>query len=539
MDCIEDLAWLADEFLLPTSITNETNEQRFLAVLDQYNQGRPAERQFEAGYITNVSTSALCKWNTQYDWSILDCIRNCICKDSGYVRVRRTKTAGVVHRYIDIVRLQDYGVQAEQPITFGVNLIDYIKKMDMGNFTNALTPYGAEIEDEEVYEDYSKRLVGTPIEDSASIALYGRHAKAVIFDGVNNLNSLNALAQAYLTRYSQPQITMEIKALDLAEISNNAHFEIGDSIHIVAEPYGIDQWIYLTSRNIDLQDVSKNSITLSGHVTRGSTLTQQSVETADTVKDIPSKASMLDAAKRNALQMLLDETQGGYVVYEYHETNGKADYIEAINICDEPTITASKKRWRWSQNGLGYMYRDQISDPWQGPTVAITSDGKINASRILTGTLDADTVRVHGRIEATSGYIGDLSQGWDIGTSDIHNGVTGMNDDLHEGTYVGVDGIRFNQKPTDPTPLAYTKISRLGVDSQVTMTASGFHSKYGRAYLSGNDVAAINHGVLDSNGNLYDGKSTGAFSVKVYQDGVEKYIGLNFMNGILVGASNV
>ena len=529
--CLEDLSWLSDEFPLPVSITEDTYEQRFQAMIDLYNTNRPADRQFLVGYLTNVTTSAKCKWNTQYDWSILDCLRNLICKDTGYIRVRRVRTGNTVNRYIDIVRLQDYGVQADQPITFGVNLLDYLKKMDMGNFTNAITPYGAELE-EELYTDYNQRVVGTPIEDVTSIARYGRHAKAVIFDGVTDLTQLNGLAQAYLTRYSQPQITMEIKALDLAEISNNAHYEIGDQIHIIAEPYDIDQWIFLTKRNIDLQDVSKNNITLSGHITRGSTLTQQSVQTADTVKDLPSKASILDAAKRNALQMLLDETQGGYVVYEYHEnSDGKADYIEAINICDEPTIAASTKRWRWSANGLGFMYRNTPNDNWQGPSVAMTADGKINADRILTGTLDADTVRVHGKIEATSGYIGDSALGWDIGSNNIHNGVTSFDDGDHDGTYVGVDGIRFNDKPTAQSPLAWVKINKGGIDAATVITAGGFSTR-GQGGFNGHYVSANEYyteGV--------DGKTTGAFSVKVYHDGSEKWVGLNFKNGILIGAS--
>lgn len=539
--CLEDLSWLSDEFPLPVSITDETYEQRFQAMIDLYNTNRPADRQFLVGYLTNITTSARCKWNTQYDWSILDCLRNLICKDTGYIRVRRVRTGNVVNRYIDIIRLQDYGVQAEQPIVFGVNLLDYLKKMDMGNFTNAITPYGAELE-EELYTDYNRRIVGTPIEDVNSIARYGRHAKAVIFDGVTDLTQLNGLAQAYLTRYSQPQITMEIKALDLAEISNNAHYEIGDQIHIIAEPYNIDQWIFLTKRNIDLQDASKNSITLSGHVTRGSTLTQQSVEMADTIKDVPSKTSILDAAKRNALTMLLDETQGGYVIFEYHETDGKADYVEAINICDQPTIAASKKRWRWSANGLGYMYRDsggtETSPAWQGPSVAMTADGKINADRILTGTLDADTVRVHGKIEATSGYIGNSSQGWNIGSQNIHNGPSDMNNNA-AGMYVGVDGIRSNGSGSFAG--AYTKIAGGLIESNQVMTAYGFSARNAQAYISASDGGSVGGHVYNAvdGYDVYTGKSPDVFLVKAYHDGTEKWVGLVFKSGLLVGVSNL
>lgn len=386
--CLEDLSWLADEFLAPVSITGETNMQRFIAAIDAYNENRPADRQFTVGYLTNVSGSDLCTWNTEYEWSILDSLRNCICKDSGYIKVRRVTAGNTITRYIDIVKLSDYGVQATQPIVFGVNLLDYLQKMDLGNLTNVLTPYGAELENaEEIYPEHAQRLAGDVIKDDASIAKYGRHAKSVVFDNVTSLNALNGLAQAYLTRYSVPQLSMEISAIDLAEISNNNHFDIGDSIHIIAEIFNIDQWIYLTKQTLDLQDASKNEITLSSSVRRSPSVSAQTADTADIVKNMPSKASLLDSAKRNALNMLLDETQGGHIVYEYHETDGRADYIEAINICNQPTISASTKRWRWSQSGLGYMERQDTSSAWSTIKLALTDDGAIVAERIGAGTI--------------------------------------------------------------------------------------------------------------------------------------------------------
>lgn len=533
--CLEDLAWLADEFMTPASITNESYMQRFITAINTYNVNRPADRQFTVGYLTNVSEGDSCSWNTEYNWSILDSLRNCICKDSGYIKVRRVVSGNSVTRYIDIVKLSDYGVQATQPITFGVNLLNYLQKMDLGNLTNVLTPYGAELEEaEELYPEHAQRLAGTPIENVESIAKYGRHAKAVIFENVTSLTMLNGLAQAYLTRYSNPQLTMEISAVDLAEISNNSHFDIGDSIHIIADTFNIDQWIYLTKQTLDLQDASKNEVTLSSHVSRGASLTDQTVDTAELVRSMPSKQSILDSAKRNSLNMLLDETQGGYIVYEYHETAGKADYIEAINICDEPTIDASLSRWRWSYNGLGFLQRESTSDAWNYANIpiALTNEGEINADRILTGTLDADQVTVHGRIEATSGYIGDESQGWEIGAQDIHNGVTGMDDNSHGGTYIGVDGIRFNQKPTDPSPLAYTKLTRTGIDCQTIIEAQGFYVKRNGSVIAGDggSVSAANFNAVDSGGGYHAGVSG---SIAWVDENQRKTFGLAVTNGIV------
>ena len=382
--CLEDLAWLADEFLLPASITNESYAQRFQAAIAAYNLNRPAERKFLVGIITNVTDVSLCNWTTEYDWSVLDCLRNCICKDDGYIRVRRVISGGTVNRYIDIVRLADYGIMSTQPIEYGYNLLDYVKESDYGNLTNVLTPLGDEL-DTEVYDGYNQRLTGTTITDNSSVNVYGRHAKAVIFDGVDDLTKLNTLAAAYLTRYSQPQLTMEVKAVDLADIDGIDAIHIGDSVRIIAKPFAVDQWLYLTEIRRDIQNIDKNTITLSGHVQSNRTLTAQAIDTAETVKNLPSRSSILDAAFKNVLA-LLNGVDGGYVTFE---TDG-SDHITEIRIANNMDYTQATKCWRWNMGGLAYLDRSG-PDPvdWQ-VHVAMDMSGQVSADFIKTGELIAN-----------------------------------------------------------------------------------------------------------------------------------------------------
>ena len=394
--CLEDLAWLADEYLTPALITNETFAQRFQAAIGAYNANRSTERRFAVGYITNVNSSNNCTWRTEYEESILECLRKCICQAgtvTGYIKVRRVTSGGVVTRYIDIVRLADYGSQTTQPIEYGYNLLDYVKESDCSNLVNVLTPYGDDL-DSEIYEGYSAKLQGTTITNTGSVNVYGRHAKAVVFDGVTTLASLNTLAASYLTRYSQPQLTMEVEAVDLSAVESVDEITIGDSVRIIAQPFAVDQWLYLTQIKRDIQNIDKNSITLSGHVRTGRTITSQTVQATDALKNLPSESSILQAAKRNALAMLLDETKGGYVVFEYDSTNTK---MTAINICNQPTIAASTQRWRWSRTGFGYMKRSaggtETTPAWSEAPIAITMDGQIVADAVTTGTMYADRIK--------------------------------------------------------------------------------------------------------------------------------------------------
>ena len=383
---VEDLAWLQDEYLTPASITNETYTQRFQAVIDAYNLNRPAERQFRAGYITNVPSTDFCEWITEYDWSILDCLRNCICKDTGYIRVRRTTSGGNVTRYIDIVKLSDYGVRATQLIEYGYNLLDYVKESEYGKLTNVLTPYGAET-DTELYDGYNQRIAGTVITDQTSINVYGRHAKTVIFNDAEDVVSLNAVAADYLSRYSQPELTMEVKAVDLSMIENADELRLGDSVRIIARPYAVDQWLYLTQIKRDIQNPDKNTITMSGHVQTGKTLTSQVRGTAQAVKNLPSKSSILDAAFKNVLA-LLDGVDGGIVTFHTNED----DQIDELRISNHMDYSQATKCWRWNLGGLAFLERSSPNDEWT-PNVAMTMLGEIVADRITTGTMQADRIK--------------------------------------------------------------------------------------------------------------------------------------------------
>ena len=413
--CLEDLALLGDEFLPPAQITNETYAQRFQTAIAAYNANRPPERQFAVGYITNVESSGACNWQTEYDWTILDDLRECIAKDSGYLRVRRVTSGGVVTRYIDCVPLADYGAQATQTIEYGYNLLDYVKESDYENLTNVLTPYGAEL-DAEIYEGYNARLAGTTIQNDASLTAYGRHAKAVVFDGVEDLAQLNALAAAYLTRYSQPQLTMEVDAVDLSTVSNVSEWNLGDSIRIISKPFAVDQWLYLTKIERDLQNIDKNKITLSGYVRTNRTLTSQTIDSAEAIRNMPTKNSILEAAKKNAIA-ILDGTNGGNIYYVLDANGG----IIEQGFANNSDLTQATAISRWNINGKAILTRDNPGDDWT-VKVAETIDGGIVADFITTGNLVAQNGKYSLNMSNGSVVMKDATWTDEIGTATISSG---------------------------------------------------------------------------------------------------------------------
>ena len=419
---LEDLAWLGDETVPMVAVTNETYLQRFAAVMTAYNSEQVAKRQIQQGQLTSVTTSNMCTWNPQYEETLLDCIRRCIA-DDGYLKIRRVTSGGVVTRYLDILRLEDYGQQATQEIRFGSNLLDFVKDIDDTNFLNVLYPYGAET-DEPLYGDIMKRMVGTPIENQASISAFGRHARSVVFE-TESLAKLNSLALSYLNRYSQPNLKMQIKAVDLGNIELVARFHIGDSVRIVAEEFGIDQNAYITDQELDLLDIANNQIDL-GDSVRVSSLTSQVLGNTQDLKEARTPLSILDAAKQNAFQILTGEN-GGIVTFATNEN----DQIVELLIANNLDIEQATKAWRWNLSGLAYLHRQYVTDDWT-VGIAATMDGGIVADYINTGNLNANLLTT-GTIQAAR--IISLNPGTVINTdNDTLSDLA-----LKSGTIVDVD----------------------------------------------------------------------------------------------------
>lgn len=96
--------------------------------------------------------------------------------------------------------------------------------------------------------------------------------------------------------------------------------------------------------------------------------------------------SQLEAAILAATQ-LITGVDGGHVVIKQDENSGEPQEILIMDTDDKQTAV---NVWRWNLNGLGHSHSG-----YNGPynDIAITMDGKINASMILTGYLVANIIK--------------------------------------------------------------------------------------------------------------------------------------------------
>ena len=377
--CLEDLAYLGEVIKYAHSV-EKSYTQYFTELLTEYNSKVGPDKQFKVGYI--LKKPNIVQTFTFETMSILEILR-AIAGDDYYVRVRRING----ERYIDIVNLENYsgGAVNEQSVTFGDNMMDFVKESNTSWLLSAILPVGAETGTETI-EGIQDRVTIESVNAGSKILInataasrYGYIEKLVEFKDVISPSELKELAETYLRENSQPRLTMDISAVDLSTISNVDSYNLGDLIHIDCVPFGINQNVSLCDLEIDLMDPSNNQLTLSSYVERKSFTDIQNQITAE-VEKIPTKAEFLEAAKKNAMNIITG-TEGGYVHFIMNPQN----IITDIVILNAETDELATRKWVFNSGGLGHFVKE--NGTWSSVNVAMTMDGAIVADMITSGIL--------------------------------------------------------------------------------------------------------------------------------------------------------
>lgn len=146
----------------------------------------------------------------------------------------------------------------------------------------------------------------------------------------------------------------------------------------------------------------------------------------DILKEVPT-TSMMEAAIQYATDLIRGGL-GGYVVM----TPGPDGYPQEILIMDTPDVNTAVNVWRFNQGGLGHS-----SSGYDGPfsDIALTQDGRINASMITAGVLNANIIK--------AGILADINGNTSFNLS---TGLLAMNRgsiNLGNGKFVATDEGRL------------------------------------------------------------------------------------------------
>lgn len=163
--------------------------------------------------------------------------------------------------------------------------------------------------------------------------------------------------------------------------------------------------------------------------------------------------------------------------------------VRATFIIQNGKIEARVAKTGGNNSSFGWVL-DDTSHTWYAGSKQVM---KVNASGL----------EISGKVTAKSGYIGNESQGFVIGSRAIYNGMTSLGDTTHNGVYVGVDGIalgRGNFKVDASGNLTAKRGSfgSLSVDSGGTSSYSGSLRGCGGSVSSGLSYSGGSYGSIGS-----------------------------------------
>ena len=259
-------------------------------------------------------------------------------------------------------------------IRYGKNLTELSQQLDMSNLVTGIVPY--------YIDSNGNKTVGNKV--STGLTLDVTRDIAIDFSqdvnpesGTAITTQLANLATAYKNSNNLVTINNSI-TLDFVQSGQlTERVDLCDTVHIYFEALGITASAKCigTTWNVLKERYTKTTF--------GTARTN----IADTIsKNSLAVENAADRAFVNHSSALITGNLGGYVVLHDGDGDGEPDEILIMN---QPNISQATQVWRWNKGGLGY------ATSYAGPydTIAITADGKINASTITTGTLTANIIK--------------------------------------------------------------------------------------------------------------------------------------------------
>lgn len=380
------LSFLADSIQPQKRFQDITPYAFIKELIQRHNEQVEDRKQFEIGVVTVLDPNDSIYRYTNYE-DTLTALRDKVCNRlGGYLKVRRMDGRNI----LDVVRLEDYGKNCPQAIEFGENLLNYAENMTTDEIATAVLPRGHQL-DESPIEGLTAYLTIESVNEGKdfiynenAVSRFGWVKKVVDFGDITLPENLIKKAREWLTDKQFATLTLNLDAVDLSMIDSRVQsFEIGDYVHALAEPYGMDAWFPVQEKTTCLSDVSQNKIVLSNTVQRSYTQQQAGLEKSITEK-IPLKSEILQDAKNNA-SALIKQATSGYIVLNMDDEGNPYELL----IMDAKNVKDARKVWRWNQNGFGYS-RNGYNGEYG---LAMTMDGAIVADMITAGTMYADRIR--------------------------------------------------------------------------------------------------------------------------------------------------
>lgn len=288
-------------------------------------------------------------------------------------------------------RGQDNGVT----IQYGKNLTDITADTSIADVYTSVYPYATD-EDGDYYE-LPEKVIELPSKSS-----YGEPRTLPLdlsdkFDSETRITSelLRQYANSYISNNKIDEIKQNIKisfvqlwqSKEYETISLLERVKLGDIVTVKYPALGVSVKAKVIKTTYDVLNEKYTEIEL-GQAKSNFANTLNKVNSGFKVMSdfIRNQPSLTEKAIAHATERITGGL-GGYVVINQNDETG---YPEEILIMDKPDKATAVNVWRFNKGGLGHShngYNGNFDD------IALTDDGRINASMITAGVLNADLIK--------------------------------------------------------------------------------------------------------------------------------------------------
>ena len=294
-------------------------------------------------------------------------------------------------------RGQDNGVK----IRYGRNLVDISADINIDSLYDYVYPYV--IDSEGNYKELTEKII--------KIIPNSSRKRILTLDVSNQFEHGETITESMIreaankivseSKINEINQNLTVKFVNLRDDPDYAGFEnletvkMGDFVTVEYSDLGINSKLQVIGTKYDVLKERYESIELGNE--------KQSLP--EKLLGITQRAAESEQRSKSALRQAIEEAtemitggMGGYVVLEIDESTG---YPREFLVMDTPDKSTAVNVWRWTSGGLGHSHSG-----YNGPydDIALTANGKINASMITVGTLTADLIKA-GTLSDSSGTL--------------------------------------------------------------------------------------------------------------------------------------
>lgn len=348
VECEGELAQLIDSVQRAKkydfgTIQDNVIQSYLVWLLNNHNAQCPAEKSFLLGDVTVTAPNNKLIAVTNYE-NTLDIINNQLIKQyGGYLTITRNELG---QRFLNYFK--EATVASSQTIEFGKNIIDLTQTINGESIYTALIPLGAkednssgEVEKRLTIKSLADSTSGNIVKkddyiyDSEAVNEWGWVWKVEKYDEITDATDLLNRAKETISKNVYNSMYIELNAIDLHNLNVDINaIRLANRVRCISKPHGIDEWLFVKSMIIDINDPSKTTISLAPYIDGVSpenyTLTGNSDKDSNKIKINDNKLNE-DTPSYNDLNSEIDKLKD-WTDNNYTPRSEMSDYAKNTDV---------------------------------------------------------------------------------------------------------------------------------------------------------------------------------------------------------------